>query len=53
AGASDIISEIGLAIEAGMTAEDIAQTIHAHPTLGEITMEAAEVALGMPIHIVK
>ena len=39
AGASDIISEIGLAIEAGMTAEDIAQTIHAHPTLGEITME--------------
>ena len=30
AGASDIISEIGLAIEAGMTAEDIAQTIHAH-----------------------
>lgn len=51
--ASDIISEIGLAIEAGMTAEDIAQTIHAHPTLGEITMEAAEVALGMPIHIVK
>jgi hypothetical protein len=30
-----------------MTAEDIAQTIHAHPTLGEITMEAAEVALGM------
>lgn len=53
ADASDIISEIGLAIEAGMTAEDIAQTIHAHPTLGEITMEAAEVALGMPIHIVK
>jgi dihydrolipoamide dehydrogenase len=53
AGASDIISELGLAIEAGMTAEDIAQTIHAHPTLGEITMEAAEVALGMPIHIIK
>jgi dihydrolipoamide dehydrogenase len=51
ANASDIISEIGLAIEAGMTAEDIALTIHAHPTLGEITMEAAEVALGTPIHI--
>ncbi|GIO22351.1 dihydrolipoyl dehydrogenase [Oceanobacillus sp. J11TS1] len=48
--ASDMISEIGLAIEAGMTAEDIALTIHAHPTLGEITMEAAEVALGTPIH---
>ncbi|WP_337017202.1 dihydrolipoyl dehydrogenase [Oceanobacillus massiliensis] len=49
--ASDMISEIGLAIEAGMTAEDIALTIHAHPTLGEITMEAAEVALGTPIHM--
>ncbi|MEF3328670.1 dihydrolipoyl dehydrogenase [Oceanobacillus oncorhynchi] len=48
--ASDMISEIGLAIEAGMTAEDIALTIHAHPTLGEITMEAAEVGLGTPIH---
>ncbi|MBS4172365.1 dihydrolipoyl dehydrogenase [Bacillus sp. FJAT-49736] len=51
--ASDMIAEIGLAIEAGMTAEDIAMTIHAHPTLGEITMEAAEVALGTPIHIIK
>ncbi len=52
-GASDMIAEIGLAIEAGMTAEDVAMTIHAHPTLGEMTMEAAEVALGSPIHIVK
>lgn len=53
ANASDMIAELGLAIEAGMTAEDLAMTIHAHPTLGEITMEAAEVALGTPIHIVK
>ncbi|MCF6136942.1 dihydrolipoyl dehydrogenase [Pseudalkalibacillus berkeleyi] len=51
--ASDMIAELGLAIEAGMTAEDIAMTIHAHPTLGEITMEAAEVAIGLPVHIVK
>ena len=51
--ASDMIAELGLAIEAGMTAEDIAMTIHAHPSLGEITMEAAEVALGTPIHIIK
>ncbi|MDU3924929.1 MAG: FAD-dependent oxidoreductase, partial [Staphylococcus aureus] len=49
-GASDIISELGLAIEAGMNAEDIALTIHAHPTLGEMTMEAAEKAIGYPIH---
>ncbi|MBL4952525.1 dihydrolipoyl dehydrogenase [Neobacillus sp. YIM B02564] len=53
ANASDMIAELGLAIEAGMTAEDLALTIHAHPTLGEITMEAAEVALGTPIHILK
>ncbi|MFV0289175.1 MAG: FAD-dependent oxidoreductase, partial [Mycoplasmatales bacterium] len=52
-GASDIISELGLAIEAGMTAEDVASTIHAHPTLGEISMEAAELAMGHPIHMLK
>lgn len=51
--ASDMISEACVAIEAGMTAEDLALTIHAHPSLGEITMETAEVALGTPIHIVK
>jgi dihydrolipoamide dehydrogenase len=53
AGASDMIAELGLAIETGMTAEDLAMTIHAHPTLGEISMEAAEVAMGNPIHIIK
>ena len=53
ANASDIIAELGLAVETGMTAEDIALTIHAHPTLGEISMEAAEVALGTPIHVLK
>lgn len=50
ANASDMIAEIGLAIETGVTAEDLALTIHGHPTLAEITMEAAEVALGTPIH---
>jgi dihydrolipoamide dehydrogenase len=50
--ASDMIAELGLAIEAGMTAEDIALTIHAHPTLGEIAMETAEAVLGTPIHII-
>jgi len=48
--ASDLIAEIGLAVEAGMTAEDLALTIHAHPTLGEMVMEAADVAIGLPIH---
>lgn len=51
--ASNIISEVALAIEMGATLEDIELTIHAHPTLGEVTMEAAELALGRPIHVVK
>ncbi|MFS7259538.1 dihydrolipoyl dehydrogenase [Carnobacterium divergens] len=50
-GASDIIAELGLAIESGMNAEDIALTVHAHPSLAETVMDAAELALGMPIHI--
>ncbi|MDZ7834142.1 MAG: dihydrolipoyl dehydrogenase [Alkalibacterium sp.] len=49
--ASDIIAELGLAIESGMNAEDIALTIHGHPSLGEVVMDAAEAALGMPIHM--
>lgn len=49
--ASDMIPEIALAIEMGTTMEDVALTIHAHPTLGELSAEAAEVALGHPIHI--
>lgn len=48
--ASNLIAELGLAIEMGTTLEDLALTIHAHPTLGELVMEAAEVALGRPIH---
>jgi len=49
--ASNLIAELGLAIEMGATLEDIALTIHAHPTLGEIVMEGAELALGNPIHM--
>lgn len=49
--ASNVIAELGLAIELGATLEDVALTIHAHPTLGEMAMEAAEAALGRPIHI--
>ncbi|MGC5323933.1 dihydrolipoyl dehydrogenase [Brevibacillus sp. SYSU BS000544] len=51
--ASNIIAEIALAIEMGATLEDIELTIHAHPTLAEVTMEAAELALGRPIHVMK
>ena len=49
--ASDLVSELGLAVESGMTAEDIALTIHAHPTLGETVADVADGALGLPIHM--
>ncbi|MFF2483905.1 dihydrolipoyl dehydrogenase [Paenibacillus sp. NPDC058071] len=43
--ASSLISELALAIEMGATVEDMAMTIHPHPTLGEVMMEAAENAV--------
>ncbi|MFT7617111.1 MAG: dihydrolipoamide dehydrogenase [Planctomycetota bacterium] len=49
--ASDIISEACLAIEMGACAEDIALTVHPHPTLGESMMEAAEAVHGMAVHM--
>ncbi|MDG6989246.1 MAG: dihydrolipoyl dehydrogenase [Nitrososphaerota archaeon] len=48
--ASNLISEAALAIEMGATVEDIALTIHPHPTLPEAIMEASESAAGHPIH---
>jgi dihydrolipoamide dehydrogenase len=41
-GAGELIAEAALAIERALTAEDLALTIHAHPTLSESLMEAAE-----------
>jgi dihydrolipoamide dehydrogenase len=49
-GASDMVSELALAIEAGMNVKDIALTIHPHPSLGEIIMDASELSLGLAIH---
>jgi dihydrolipoamide dehydrogenase len=49
--ASDLIPEGVLALQLEATLEDVANTIHAHPTLGEGSMEAAMVALGMPVHV--
>lgn len=50
--ASDLVSEAALALEMVATAEDLALTIHPHPTLGEAMMEAGASALGQAIHIV-
>ncbi len=49
--ASDLIAEAALAIEMGATAEDIALTVHAHPTWPESMMEAAEAVHKQAIHI--
>jgi len=48
--ASEIIAAAALAIEMGATLEDVALTIHPHPTVSEALKEAAELALGRPIH---
>jgi dihydrolipoamide dehydrogenase len=48
---TELIAEATLAIELGATAEDIARTIHAHPTLPEAMMEAAEAVHGAAVHI--
>ncbi|HKZ99908.1 MAG TPA: dihydrolipoyl dehydrogenase, partial [Thermoplasmata archaeon] len=49
--ASDLISELALAIEMGATVEDLALTTHPHPTLPEGILEGAEAALGQAIHV--
>lgn len=49
--ASDLIAEVTLAIESYLTLEDIALTIHGHPTLSEMVMDTVEVGLGLPIHM--
>ncbi len=48
--ANSMIAEAALAIEMGATVEDIADTIHPHPTYSEAIQEAAEAALGRGIH---
>jgi dihydrolipoamide dehydrogenase len=50
--ASDLISEAALALETVATAEDLALTIHPHPTLGESLMEAAAASVGKAIHMI-
>lgn len=49
--ANAMIAEAALAIEMGANVEDIADTIHPHPTYSEAVQEAAELALGRSIHL--
>ncbi len=48
--ATDLIAEAVLAVKKGLTARDLAETIHAHPTLAEIMGETALKVSGTPLH---
>lgn len=48
--ASDLVHEVAVAMKMGATAADIGSTIHAHPSLPEAIMEAAEASHGKAIH---
>jgi dihydrolipoamide dehydrogenase len=50
--AGELISEAVLAMEMGATAEDIALTVHPHPTLSETMMECAEAFYGHATHTI-
>jgi dihydrolipoamide dehydrogenase len=50
--ATELIAEATTAIRAGLTATELARTIHSHPTLAEAWMKAADALLGQPIHTI-
>jgi len=49
--ATELLAEACVALKLETTTEEIARTMHAHPTLSEIMHEGAEITLGHPIHI--
>jgi len=51
--ATDLIAEAANALQLEATLSDLAHTVHPHPTLSEVLMEAAHVGLGMPIHVAR
>jgi len=48
--ASELVGEVALAVERGLTLEELAGTVHTHPTLSEAVMEAAADAAGEAVH---
>jgi dihydrolipoamide dehydrogenase len=48
--ATDLIAEGALAVKLGATVKDLAETIHAHPTLAEVMQEASSKALDRALH---
>ncbi len=52
-GASDVIAEIALAVRNGLTVEQVAETMHPHPSFAEAVGEAAEALLHLPLHVLR
>lgn len=50
--ASELAGELALAVEMGVSPEDVAGTIHPHPTMSEAVHEAALLAVGRPLHAI-
>ena len=48
--ATDLVAEGALAIQTRCTVKELSETIHAHPTLAEIMLEASHKAMGQPLH---
>ncbi|MBP3038025.1 dihydrolipoyl dehydrogenase [Bacillaceae bacterium Marseille-Q3522] len=48
--AAELINELAVALQTGLTLEDLALTVHVHPSLGEVIMEAGEKGIGYPVH---
>ncbi|MFW9782172.1 MAG: dihydrolipoyl dehydrogenase [Candidatus Heimdallarchaeota archaeon] len=48
--ASELISELALAIKHGLTVHNVSETIHSHPTISEMVLEGTEAAIGKAIH---
>jgi dihydrolipoamide dehydrogenase len=51
--ATDMIAEAVASLELEATVHDLAKTVHPHPALSEIVMEAAHGAVDKPIHMIK
>jgi len=50
--ATDVVHELAVAMRNELTVEEIAETIHAHPTFSEGVLEASELWLGKPVHAI-
>jgi len=51
--ATELIAEVALAVQHRLTMQDVADTIHGHPTLNEAVGEAAFAGIGMPLHFLQ